>query len=516
MRADSPKSRPYALRFMTRILALALLVTAAHAAPAAAVERRVVVVPGLELADLRALESQGAVGLLVPDAGPETSAARALAALERGEVRNSLLGDDPPGDRLLEAELAQGVPSGRVIVLGLPRGGTQPNDRRYPVAVLGHGYSGLLTSESTRIPGLVSIVDIAPTALDREGRLGSEDADDPVADLSELDERIKANGDARPTVLYVSLALIVALAVFLPAAVLPGFAAVLLANLALGIAGSTETWIDVLTILVFVVAALPFARLPLVTHGLLLAGVLAAYLVAMGIDDRWVALSPLGPTQNARFYGLSNLLATLLLVPALAGAAILGRKLGLWAFGAVAALALVTVGGSRFGADGGGVIVLLAGFAVLAWRAVGLTRRTAIAAAAVVGVLVLALAAGGESHVTDALRDGPAGLAGDFWRRLELSWLRATSGWNVVLVVGGGIVALVLLALRERRPLLTAYLAAIAVSLLVNDSPNDVIVAGLAGYLALSSAPGVARPAGEPATPAAREPRAQSAPAASP
>jgi hypothetical protein len=118
--------------------------------------------------------------------------------------------------------------------------------------------------------------------------------------------------------------------------------------------------------------------------------------------------------------------------------------------------------------------------------------------------------------VTDALRDGPAGLAGDFWRRLELSWLRATSGWGVGLLVGGGVAVLVFLALRERRPLLTAYLAALAVSLLVNDSPNDVIVAGLAGYLALSSAPGVARPAGEPARPAAPEPRAQSAPAASP
>jgi hypothetical protein len=94
--------------------------------------------------------------------------------------------------------------------------------------------------------------------------------------------------------------------------------------------------------------------------------------------------------------------------------------------------------------------------------------------------------------------------------------LRATAGWGVGLLVGAGIAALALLAVRERRPLLTAYLVALAVSLLVNDSPNDVIVAGLAGYLALSSAPGVARPAGERATSAPRGPRAQSAPAASP
>ena len=123
MRSDSPKSRPYALRFMTRSLALALALTAFLAGPAEAAELRVVVVPGLERADLEALSEQGAIGLLVPDAGPETSAARALAALERGAVRNSLLGDDPPGARVIEATFARGPPAGPVIVLALPRGG---------------------------------------------------------------------------------------------------------------------------------------------------------------------------------------------------------------------------------------------------------------------------------------------------------------------------------------------------------------------------------------------------------
>jgi hypothetical protein len=501
---------------MTKILALGILVTAVLAAPAGAAEFRVVVVPGLELADLEPLSKRGAVGLLVPDAGPDTSAARAIAALERGEVRNSLLGDDPPGDRVLEAEFAQGPPAGRAIVLGLPAGGLQPNDRRYPIAVLGPGYRGLLTSESTRIPGLVSVVDIAPTALDEEDRLDSTAADDPVAELVELDERIEDNRDAKAAVLLVSLALIVGLAAFFPAAVLPGFAAVLLANLALGIAGATDVWVHVLVIVVFVAASVVLARAPLVAHGLLLAGVLAAYAVAMGVDERWVALSPLGPTQNARFYGLSNLLATLLLVPALAGAALLGRTVGTWAFGAVALLALVTVGGSPFGADGGGVIVLLAGYGVLIADYHGVTRRTAIGAGAILAAVALALALGGESHVTDAVRDGPGGLAEDFWRRLRLSWLRATGSWGTGLLVGGGIVALAVLAARERRRLLIAYLAAIFVSLVVNDSPNDVIVAGLAGFLALSSAPEVAPPADERATSASRARRAQSAPAASP
>jgi hypothetical protein len=495
---------------------LTLALTALLAGPAEAAELRIVVVPDLELADLEALADKGAVGLLVPDAGPETSGARALAALERGAVRNSLLGDEPPGDRLVEATVAGNVPTGRVIVLALPRGGTQPNDRRYPIAVLGGGYRGLLTSPSTRIPGLVSIADVAPTALDEEDRLGSTPDAEPVRSLVELDERISENRDAKPAVLLVSLALLVALAVFLPAAVLPGFAAVLLANLALGIAGATEAWVGASVIVLFVAASLPFARLPLAAHGFLLTGTLAAYLAAMGIDERWVALSPLGPTQNARFYGLSNLLATLLLVPALAGASLLGQRFGLWAFGAVAALALVMVGGSAFGADGGGVLVLLAGYAVLLVLQFRVDRRVLLIAGGVLlAVVVVALALGGQSHVTDALADGPVGLVEDFARRLELSWLRATSGWGVALLVFGGIAALVVLALRERRPLLLAYLVALAVSLVVNDSPNDVIVAGLAGYLTLSSAPGVARPASERATSAPPEPRAQSAPAAS-
>ena len=39
-----------------------------------------------------------------------------------------------------------------------------------------------------------------------------------------------------------------------------------------------------------------------------------------------VALSPFGPSQAGRFYGVSNLLETFLLVPALLGAALLGRR----------------------------------------------------------------------------------------------------------------------------------------------------------------------------------------------
>jgi hypothetical protein len=510
MRVDSPISRPYALRAIAPIVVAAFLATAALPAAADAQDLRVVIVPGLETGDLAALTERGAIGLLVPDAGPETSGQRARAALERGEVRNSILGGLPEGETRLDVETSATVPAGPAIVLGLPQGGDQPNDRRYPIAVLGEGHSGVLTSDSTRIPGLVSIVDVAPTALGEDRALGSEADADPLGTLVELDERIEANRDAKAAVLYVSLAAIVAVAAFLPAGILPAFAAVLLANLALGAVGATEVWVDVLVVLLAVALSLGLARAGPLTHGALMVGVLAAYLVAMAIDERWVALSPLGPTQNARFYGLSNLLATLLLVPALAGAVLLARRFGLWAFLGVAALSLVTVAGSSFGADGGGAIVLLVGFAVLAALEHGFDRRLAIGAGAVAAVLAVALAVGGASHVTDALSDGPVGLAEDVGRRVQISFERATAGLRVALIVFGGIAVFVVLALRERRPLLVSLLAALGVSLLVNDSPNDVVVAGLACYLVLSSAPGLARPASGRALRAPRARRSQS------
>jgi hypothetical protein len=515
-RAESPISRPYALRAIVPIVVAALLATAALPAAASAQDLRVVIVPGLETGDLAALTERGAVGLLVPDAGPDTSAERARAALERGAVRNSILGGLPEGETRLEVETSATVPAGPAIVLALPQGGEQPNDRRYPIAVLDEGYSGVLTSDSTRIPGLVSIVDVAPTALGEDRALGSEAEADPLGALAELDERIETNRDAKAAVLMVSLAAIVAVAAFFPAGVLPAFAAVLLANLALGAIGATEVWVDVLVVVLAVALSLGLARAGPVVHGALLVGVLAAYLVAMAVDERWVALSPLGPTQNSRFFGLSNLLATLLLVPALAGAVLLGRRFGIWAFLGVAALSLVTVGGSSFGADGGGAVVLLVAFAVLAVLDYGLDRRLAIGAGAAALVLALALAVGGASHVTDALSDGPAGLAEDLGRRLQLSFERATAGVRVALVVFGGIAAFVVLGLRERRPLLLSLLAGLATSLLVNDSPNDVITAGLACYVTLSSAPGLARPATGRARPAPEAQRSRSVPAGTP
>jgi hypothetical protein len=484
---------------------LAALFASFAPASAAAQAFRVVVVPGLEVGDLHALEDRGAVGLLVPGAGPETSARSAQAALERGAVRNSLRGGLPPGPTLITVETGRVPRTGPAIVLALPRGGDQPNDRRYPVAVLAPGYRGLLTSDSTRIPGLVSVADVAPTALGRADELGSNPDTRPTDELERLDERIDDNNDARKTLTRLVAALILMLALVAPRAAVLGVALVLVGNLVLGAVAVDSQALLIVAVGLSVLAGAALARVVRspAAVGAVLAGTLAAYLAAFLADERWVALSPLGPTQNARFYGLSNLLATLLLVPALAGGALLARqRLALLA--PVAMLAFVVVAGNRFGADGGGAIVLAVGFAVLTASLAGLGRRAL--ALAVGGALVLAVAAigleaalGASSHITRALEGGPGGLAADLRDRLSLSFAHATAHWQNTTIVVVGVAALALLGARllrsplplAERALPLAFLAAIATSLVVNDSPVEVAMTGLACYVAvLRASPG--------------------------
>jgi hypothetical protein len=483
---------------MARAAALALVLFAVLAGDArAAQELPVYVVEG------PLPSTEGAYGLLVPGAGPDTSREQALAALVQGEVRNSLRGDLPEEPPLISVDEFAGAPEPPYILVALPKGGTQPNDRRYPVVVVAPGYRGILLSDSTRIPGLVSIADLAPTALGEDGALGSTADAHPAATLAALEDRIDEHNDSRvPAGLLAGLVLI-ALALLWPKAALLGFGAALLANLALGLAEVSSFWPTLAVIGLAAAAGGPLLALVLRSDfpvGLFLAGIVAAYLVALGVDGSAVALSPFGPSQNSRFYGLSNFLETMLLVPALGGAVFLWRRLGWPAFAAIALLSFVAVAGNRFGADGGGAIVLAVAFALLAILLAGLRGRrllvaagTAVAVAA--GLLVLDAVTGPESHVSRALDSGPSGIAADLRDRVELSWDRIAQQAGIAAVVAVCLPVLVLLVVRlvrsdaaiERRALPLAYAAALATSLVVNDSPNDVLTAGLVGYVVVEA-----------------------------
>ncbi len=487
------------------VLSLVLLMCSAAPVHAQSQPLRVVVVDGLGLEDLQSVEDRGAVGLLVPGSGPQVSEAAALAGLERGRVRSSFRGGLPSGPVVIHVERAAEIPDGPAIVLGLPEGGDQRNDRRYPIAVLADGFHGLLRSSTTRLPGLVSIVDVAPTALRASERsLGSVADAAPTAALAALDARIADNADARAIGALIAGLLILVLAAVQPRSALLGFAAALLANAGLGLGGISEPWLVwlILGLAVGLVAPLVATRIrsPLAV-GLVLAATLGVYLALLVLEPVAVALSPLGSTQVSRFYGLTNLLSALLLVPALTGAALLQAELG-WLWGAaVAAISLVAVAGSSFGADGGTAIALLAAFIVLGFELVPSEHRRAaglaslLALAAVVALVALDASTGRSSHLTDAVGGGPSGLAVDLRDRVVLSWERATDRWYYAALTAAA--ALVLAALvvrlftarvpRTIRALPLAVGVATFVSLLTNDSPLDVAAAGLLGYLTVDA-----------------------------
>jgi hypothetical protein len=427
------------------VIALAVLLVAAAAQPTVAV------VPDAEL-------HGGAVGLVVPDAGPRTSEARARASLLCGEVVNVLRNQQPECSRPL---VRLGGADAR-IELELPRGGSQPNDRRYPIVL--RGAHGLLTSESTRIPGLVSIADVG------QGRLRVVPSADPAGYLERLDERITENAYARIRAALLVAGILGVLTLFAPRAAVAGFVAVLAANLALGATGVSALWAVMLTLgLAAAVGGPLLSRLPLVPLSL---AIVAAYLGALAADGTWVALSSFGPSQNGRFFGLSNLLETLLLVPALVGAS---RRA---TFLPAAALAIVTVAGSSFGADGGGAVVLLVAYAVLAAGLFGF----ALAVPAVAGLAAtaaLAIVIGPSTHVTSA-------GGGALYDRVRLSLERLADDWLSAAVTAASVAAIAFLVFRgPRRPLPLPLAAAIGASLIVNDSPSEVALGGLVGYLAL-------------------------------
>ncbi|MDQ3992819.1 MAG: hypothetical protein M3229_04085, partial [Actinomycetota bacterium] len=151
-----------------------------------------------------------------------------------------------------------------------------------------------------------------------------------------------------------------------------------------------------------------------------------------------------------------------------------------------------------FGADGGGAIVLAVGFAVLATLMAGASRRAVVLAAAaavalVLGLVALDAATGAASHVTRALQDG---VTDDLTERVTLSWERATANISTAVTIALGTAVFALLVARlarlslplARRALPLAFAASIATSMVVNDSPKDVILAGLVGYLVVEAA----------------------------
>jgi hypothetical protein len=481
------------------IVALGIVATAAIPAARAAPGERVAVIVRPAAAPVFR-SGQAAHGLLVVGSGSTVTRRAALAALVRGELGNALIhGGLPKGKPLLA--LSQ-RPARVTFYVALPPPGRHHNIDRYPIAVIGPGYRGLLTDTSTRLPGLISIADVAPSARalasGEQPRIRAEPEADAPARLARFDRRLDRSHDARNAATLVLVGLMVALSV---AALLtwsaPAARAALLAppaciGAAVALSAAEVSSLPAAIAGVAVVGSLAalgggLLLSPRVRLALGLAAFFAALFAVMWARPEWNALAVIGPHPDGggRFYGVTNEVETLLLP----GALVLGALVGTRVLPMVALLIAAGIAASRVGADGGGLIVYLTGFLVLWVRLQRLPARRAVAAAAVAAGTALLLvgldaATGGSSHVTRAVGGGPGSLLGDFGHRLHLSAAAIGSTWNAALLFALGIGGIVALALRRPRlALLDAYLAALVVSLLVNDTPTDV--AGYGGLAAI-------------------------------
>ncbi|HET8528578.1 MAG TPA: hypothetical protein VFL60_06690 [Gaiellaceae bacterium] len=457
---------------------------------------RVVVVPGLTLGDLPQLATEGAVGLLVPNAGPRTSQGDAFAGMVRGILYNTRL-PRPKDSVLIHVQKSTEIPSaGPVIVVGLPQGGRTANDRRFPIAVIGHGYHGLLVSSLTRLPGLVSMADVARTALQTPHALEWRRDGGAVASSYRLESQIEvARTTTMPTSVLV-LSLLVFVALLLPAGAPAAVGAALLANLALGWHPTGDTMSRVALVGACTVAGAlvgPRRRTPL---GLALVGVLVAYAVTMIVQPWSLALAPIGPELTSRFFGISNLLETLLLVPALVGARLLTERFGWTAFAAIGALSLAVIAENRLGSDGGGAIVVGVAFALLGVRMAGARPRYAVsalggAALVVLGLANLDAASSTPDHLRGALQGGVQGLMHVAANRVPLAYDRMLEQWWLLVplffVLAVGALAGRFAPTRAQRAAVLALLGGLLASLLVNDSPGPVMIGGLTALFAVEA-----------------------------
>jgi hypothetical protein len=462
---------------------------------------RVFVVPNITDRQLARLGRRGAVGLMVPGVGASTNRRYAVASLVRGLNVSPYLHRVPTGGVLLGISHASRLPrsEGVIIVTLPPKGRLVPNDRRYPIAVVGDNFHGLLTSATTRIRGLVSIVDIAPTALGRlHGGLGSVSSRHPVAALEQLDREVHANNRLKlPTLIIIAVALAL-LACVRPALALPAILGALLASLAAGALGiANEPLLVAFMVFGTLTGGWAIASIAR-SDGRLLAAivvVLALHYALLVLRPAWVAVTPLGPTQNSRFWGIGNQLETLLLAPLIAGSALAARRHGALGFAAFAIFGLVLITDNRLGSDGGGAAVFGVALAIVGARSLRLGRRGLITlllanATLALAVISLNLRLPGPNHLRSVFSHGLGGIGTVFANRIPLAYMPALHQLPVLAPLAAFFVVVLVLSLRatsERtRDLLIAAIGALVTSLLLNDSAVYVLTGGAAVLSALA------------------------------
>jgi hypothetical protein len=110
-----------------------------------------------------------------------------------------------------------------------------------------------------------------------------------------------------------------------------------------------------------------------------------------------------------------------------------------------------------------------------------------VAALVVLGLVNVDAAASGPDHLRGALQGGFNGFMNVAANRVPLAYTRAVEQWWLLIPLTAAVVVAVAAArraeAREVRAVAVALLGALAASLLVNDSPGPVALAGLAAVL---------------------------------
>jgi hypothetical protein len=311
------------------------------------------------------------------------------------------------------------------------------------VTVTGPGWHGTLRSSETRVDGLVGAHALVGGTLEGGGH----------ANLQALRARLDTTRTNAMRLRVLLASILIALALIAPRRAVMGGAAAVGASLLLSAFGSTS--LTLFGLLTLAGSLLPWRALWLF---------FGTYLVVLVASPETQSLALLGPHPwgGGRFYGVSNEIETLLLAPAL--------LLGL----AAAPLVLLTIGWSRAGADGGGLLTFLAAYARLVPRPRLATAAVVVAALAFVAVDA---ATGGTSHVTHSVLHG--NVLHDVWHRWRVSWNGVTGAWGRGIVCGLSVGALAWVATRRpRSPIVDAFLIGIVVSLVANDTPQDVLFWG--------------------------------------
>jgi hypothetical protein len=418
------------------------------------------------------------------------------------------------------------------LLIAIERPPPQKN-RALAIGIAGEGYSGNLTSDSTRLNGYVLSTDVAPTILERLGTaipqqmsgqpIRAEGEVDPGA-VTALGDRMEVISERRGPVIGLSLlAWIVALGLTIVASRgaagrsgvrVVGLAVVYL-PLVLLVGAAVEPG-ETVEMLMTMLGAPLLASLTLALCGgyralAVAAGLtVLAYAIDVIVGSPLTALSLLGPNPGlgVRFYGIGNELEALLAVLIVAGtgagltgfAPRLSPRACAIAFLAVGICAAFIFSAGRFGADVGAAIVFPVGAAVAAAVIAARRRRSALLIVAlpfaVLALLALIdLVSGANAHLTRSVLDaGGLGELGDVaQRRLQLS--AHSFSRPIVFVFLPLIVVLAALAVARRdrlrawldgRPAIRAGMigavAATVVGTLANDSGALLLEIG-AAYL---------------------------------